>query len=162
MYNLRIRVVAFRERGTNHQQSNFTKGKLAKLATIYKKAGISKRLGSNYYDLEDMRGKFLAKYNVKDIKQWFLIDLKYKRGSPICVFNRLCDYSGGSVTSRLDRNSHDGIKVMLSLTVHKKTVCRRWFVPIYTNFSKGLLDSVTYLLAVPSEQISVIPSIRLC
>lgn len=73
MYNLRSRDVSyvvgqevFRR---NFQQSNFAKGFNAKLAPTFVKARIRRKLGTSYYEIEDMQGNLIGKYHAKDIKQ---------------------------------------------------------------------------------------------
>lgn len=73
IYNLRSREITFVEGQEifrrNFQQSNFAKGFCAKLAPSFIKARIRKKLGSAYYEIEDMQGKFVGKYHAKDLKQ---------------------------------------------------------------------------------------------
>jgi len=53
----------------NFQQSKFVKGFNAKLAPVFVKARIRRKLGSAHYELEDLQGKRVGKYHAKDIKQ---------------------------------------------------------------------------------------------
>jgi len=69
-YNLKARVVNFVEGQEvfrrNFKQSNFAEGYNAKLGPRFLKARVREKLGDTYYALEDMQGKFLAKYHDKD------------------------------------------------------------------------------------------------
>ncbi|KAH8395486.1 hypothetical protein KR215_008355 [Drosophila sulfurigaster] len=53
----------------NFQQSNFVKGFSTKLAPTFVKSRVRRKLGSAYYELEDLQGKFIGKFHAKDIKQ---------------------------------------------------------------------------------------------
>jgi len=63
-YNARSRIVSFRPgHGVfrrNFQKSCFVKKFNAKLAPIFVKARVSRKLGQAYYELEDLQGKLVG------------------------------------------------------------------------------------------------------
>ncbi|KAH8263884.1 hypothetical protein KR038_009156 [Drosophila bunnanda] len=72
-YNLRSREVSyavgqevFRR---NFKQSSFQTGYNAKFGPSFVKARVRKKLGSTYYELEDLQGKPIGTYHAKDISQ---------------------------------------------------------------------------------------------
>ncbi|KAH8261732.1 hypothetical protein KR038_002862, partial [Drosophila bunnanda] len=72
-YNLRSRVVSyavgqevFRR---NFEQSSCQTGYNAKFGPSFVKARVRKKLGSAYYELEDLQGKPVGIYHAKDIHQ---------------------------------------------------------------------------------------------
>lgn len=72
-YNLRSKEISY-EVGQevfrrNFKQSNFEQGYNAKLAPIFVKARIRRKLGNCYYELEDLRGNLVGNYHAKDIRQ---------------------------------------------------------------------------------------------
>jgi len=57
------------DKKSRSQQSNFAKGFNAKLAPTFVKARIRRKLGTSFYEIEDMQGNLIGKYHAKDIKQ---------------------------------------------------------------------------------------------
>lgn len=72
-YNLRARPQTFNVGEEvfrrNFTQSNFEKAYNAKLAPLFIKSKIRKKLGNHYYELEDMQGKIIGIFHGKDIKK---------------------------------------------------------------------------------------------
>ncbi|XP_043660751.1 uncharacterized protein LOC122625006 [Drosophila teissieri] len=72
-YNLRSREVSYRPGQEvyrrNFQQSNFCKGFSSKLAPVFIKSRVRKKLGAAYYEIEDLQGKVVGKYHAKDLRQ---------------------------------------------------------------------------------------------
>ncbi|KAH8349287.1 hypothetical protein KR084_008705, partial [Drosophila pseudotakahashii] len=72
-YNLRSRIKSFRPGQEvfrrNFQQSCFVKGFNAKLAPIFVKVRVRRKLGQAFYELEDLQGNLAGKFHAKDIKQ---------------------------------------------------------------------------------------------
>nr|XP_044248841.1 uncharacterized protein LOC123002541 [Drosophila takahashii] len=72
-YNLRSRIVSFAEGQEvfrrNFKQSCFQTGYNAKFGPSFVKARVRKKLGSAYYELEDLQGRLLGTYHAKDIRQ---------------------------------------------------------------------------------------------
>lgn len=72
-YNLRSRDVSFsvgQEVFRRYfKQSNFEKGYNSKLAPIFLKARIRRKIGNSNYELEDLQGNLVGVYHAKDIRQ---------------------------------------------------------------------------------------------
>ncbi|KAH8274494.1 hypothetical protein KR026_010745 [Drosophila bipectinata] len=72
-YNLRSTVVSFvvgqEVFRRIFRQSCFHTGYNAKLGPSFVKARIKRKVGNNYYELEDLQGRLLGNYHAKDIRQ---------------------------------------------------------------------------------------------
>lgn len=72
-YNLRARVVSYNVGQEvyrrNFSQSNFEKGYNAKLAPTFIKCRVRRKIGTCYYELEDLQGKLIGTYPAKDMRQ---------------------------------------------------------------------------------------------
>ncbi|XP_044314737.1 uncharacterized protein K02A2.6-like [Drosophila rhopaloa] len=72
-YNLRSRNVSFAEGQEvyrrSFKQSCFQTGYSAKFGPSFVKSRVRKKLGSAYYELEDLQGRLIGTYHAKDIRQ---------------------------------------------------------------------------------------------
>lgn len=72
-YNLRSREVSYNVGQEvyrrNFSQSSFEKGYNAKLAPTFIKCRVRRRIGTCYYELEDLQGKLVGTYHAKDMRQ---------------------------------------------------------------------------------------------
>ncbi|KAH8341779.1 hypothetical protein KR074_009112, partial [Drosophila pseudoananassae] len=72
-YNLRAREVSYKVGQEvyrrNFKQSCFQAGYNSKLAPLFVKARVRRKIGSSIYELEDLSGKLVGRYHGKDIRQ---------------------------------------------------------------------------------------------
>ncbi|XP_060665683.1 uncharacterized protein LOC132797957 [Drosophila nasuta] len=66
-YNLRSRIIKVFRR--NFKQSCFQTGYNAKFGPAFVKSRVRRKLGNSNYELEDLQGRLLGNYHVKDIRQ---------------------------------------------------------------------------------------------
>ncbi|KAH8395192.1 hypothetical protein KR215_001227 [Drosophila sulfurigaster] len=72
-YNLRSRIITFAPGQEvfrrNFKQSCFQTGYNAKFGPAFVKSRVRRKLGNSNYELEDLQGRLLGNYHVKDIRQ---------------------------------------------------------------------------------------------